>query len=40
MIFDGKPVALGAVHAGDWLGRMLFIALVLSTWRTPQPVTA
>ena len=40
VIFDGMPVALGAVHAGDWLGKMLLIALILSTWRTPQPVTA
>ena len=40
VIFDGMPVALGVVHAGDWLGKMLLIALILSTWRTPQPVTA
>ena len=23
VIFDGMPVALGAVHAGDWFGKML-----------------
>jgi hypothetical protein len=40
VIFDGMPVALGVVHAGDWLGKMLLIALVLSAWRTPQPMTA
>jgi hypothetical protein len=40
VIFDGMPVALGVVHAGDWLGKMLLIALVLSAWRTPQPATA
>ena len=40
VIFDGMPVVLGVVHAGDWLGKMLLIALILSTWRTPQPVTA
>jgi len=40
VIFDGMPVALGVVHAGDWLGKMLFIAFVLSILRTPQPVTA
>src|SRR5262245_6986759 len=39
VIFDGMPAALGAVHAGDWLGKMLLIALVLSAWRSPQPVT-
>ena len=40
VIFDGMPVALGVVHAGDWLGKMLLIALVLSSWRKAQPVTA
>jgi Protein of unknown function (DUF1761) len=40
VIFDGMPVALGVVHAGDWLGKMLLIALILSAWRTPQAVTA
>src|SRR5262249_5560564 len=40
VIFDGMPVALGAVHAGDWLGKMLLIALVLRTSRTPPPLPA
>ena len=40
VVFDGMPVALGAVHAGDWLGKMLLIALILSAWRMPEPVTA
>ena len=33
VIFDGMPLALGAVHAGDWLGKMLLIALLLGGWR-------
>jgi hypothetical protein len=40
VIFDGMPFALGAVHAGDWLGKMLLIALVLSSWHRPEPATA
>jgi len=40
VVFDGMPVALGVVHAGDWLGKMLLIALILSAWRMPEPVTA
>jgi hypothetical protein len=38
VIFDGMPPALGAVHAGDWLGKMLLMAVILSQW--PQPRTA
>ena len=40
VIFDGMPLALGAVHAGDWLGKMLLMALILSVWRKPQPLAA
>ena len=32
VIFDGMPLALGAVHAGDWLCKMVLIAVVLSIW--------
>jgi hypothetical protein len=39
VIWDGMPPALGAVHAGDWLGKMLVMALILSAWRKPQPLT-
>lgn len=40
VIFDGMPPALGAVHAGDWLGKMLIMALILNAWRKRQPVSA
>jgi hypothetical protein len=36
VIFDGMSPALGAVHAGDWLGKMLIMAMVVSTWPRRQ----
>jgi len=30
LIWDNMPWQLGAVHAGDWLMKMLFIAVTLS----------
>ena len=35
VIFDGMAPALGAVHAGDWLGKMLIMALIVNAWRKP-----
>ena len=32
IIWDNMPWPLGAVHAGDWLMKMLFMAIVLSIW--------
>jgi hypothetical protein len=32
VIFDGMSPALGAVHAGDWLGKMLIMAMVVNAW--------
>lgn len=32
VIFDGMSPWLGAVHAGDWLGKMLIMSIVLSLW--------
>jgi hypothetical protein len=40
VIFDGMPPVLGAVHAGDWLGKMLIMALVLNVWRKRSPLAA
>jgi hypothetical protein len=40
VIFDGMPPILGAVHAGDWLGKMLIMALILSAWHRPLPAAA
>jgi hypothetical protein len=36
VIFDGMPIALGAVHAGDWLGKMLLMAVIVSVWQRPR----
>lgn len=35
VIWDGMAPALGAVHAGDWLGKMLIMALIVNAWRKP-----
>ena len=35
VIWDGMAPALGAVHAGDWLGKMLVMALIVNAWRKP-----
>jgi hypothetical protein len=40
VIFDGMPPALGAVHAGDWLVKMVLMALILNAWRRPRPAAA
>lgn len=32
ILWDHMAWQLGAVHAGDWLMKMLFMALVLSAW--------
>lgn len=40
VIFDGMSPALGAVHAGDWLGKMLIIAIIVSAWPKRQAAAA
>jgi hypothetical protein len=40
VIFDGMPIALGAVHAGDWLGKMLIMSVILAVWRPRQALRA
>lgn len=40
VIFDGMPPALGAVHAGDWLGKMLIMSVVVTVWRRRDAVAA
>lgn len=32
VIWDNMPWQLGAVHAGDWLMKMLFMCIALSVW--------
>jgi hypothetical protein len=35
-LWDNKPWALDLIHAGDWLIKMLLIALILAKWRRVQ----
>jgi Protein of unknown function (DUF1761) len=37
IMWEHTPVALAALHAGDWLVKILLMALILGTWRAkPQ----
>src|SRR5215204_2231975 len=33
VVHEGVPLALAAIHAGDWLVKLLLIAVVVSVWR-------
>ena len=33
VIYENVPWKLAAIHAGDWLGKLLIIALLVSLWR-------
>ncbi|HEX9068539.1 MAG TPA: DUF1761 domain-containing protein [Ktedonobacterales bacterium] len=33
IIWEGVPVRLAALHAGDWLVKLLLISAILGTWR-------
>jgi Protein of unknown function (DUF1761) len=35
-LWDNKPWALDLIHAGDWLIKMLLIALILAKWPRVQ----
>jgi hypothetical protein len=35
-LWDSKPWALDAIHAGDWLLKMLLISLILAKWPRVQ----
>ena len=39
ILWDNMPWKLGAVHAGDWFMKMVFMAIVLTIWqkRGTQP---
>jgi hypothetical protein len=34
IIWDNMSLKLGSVHAGDWLMKMLFMAVVLTIWHS------
>lgn len=40
VIWDDMPLALGAVHAGDWLMKMLLMSVMLSLWPVSKAVQA
>jgi len=33
VIHENTPVKLAAIHAGDWLVKLLLVAVVVSVWR-------
>ena len=39
IIWDNMPWQLGVVHAGDWLMKMLFMAIVLSIWHNNKSLS-
>jgi hypothetical protein len=39
VIWDNMPWKLGAVHAGDWLMKMLFMAIALTLWLRRQSLS-
>ena len=40
VMWEDVPFKLAAVHAGDWLGKMLIMAFILNIWRSLGPVAA
>jgi len=40
VIWDGRPWQLSAVHAGDWLMKMLFMSAALALWHRKQLLAA
>jgi hypothetical protein len=40
VIFDGMAPALGAVHAGDWLGKILIMSTIVTVWRRRDAAAA
>ncbi len=36
ILWDNMAWQLGAVHAGDWLMKMVFMAVVLSIWHNKK----
>jgi hypothetical protein len=33
MIHEDAPVKLAAIHAGDWLAKLLVVAVIVSVWQ-------
>ena len=37
VLWDNRPWQLGLVHGGDWLMKMLFMSVMLSSWHREKP---
>jgi len=37
VLWDNVPWNVAAIHAGDWLVKMLVIAIIVSVWKRPPP---
>ena len=33
VVHENVPLALAAIHAGDWLAKLLLMSVILGTWR-------
>jgi hypothetical protein len=33
MIWENAPWRLAAIHAGDWLAKLLVVAVIVSSWQ-------
>jgi hypothetical protein len=33
VLWENTPVKVAAIHAGDWLVKMLVIPIIMSVWR-------
>jgi hypothetical protein len=33
VLWDNRPWKLAAIHAGDWLVKLLVMAVILGVWR-------
>jgi hypothetical protein len=40
VVWDNRPWRLGAVHAGDWLMKMLLMSVLLSVWHSRTPAAS
>jgi Protein of unknown function (DUF1761) len=33
VVHENVPLALAAIHAGDWLAKLLLMSVILGSWR-------
>jgi hypothetical protein len=33
VLWERTPPALAAIHAGDWLAKLLLVAVIVSVWQ-------